>query len=317
MEAVEVHGLGKTFGAIRALDDVTFSIEAGQVLGLLGRNGSDKTTTVRILATLTLPSEGDARVCGFDVLANRNEVRRRIGVTMQAAALDPDMTGREHLELIAGAWGAGHATRDRAEQLLAELGLAAAADRVIATYSGGMRRRVDLAAALVNEPEVLFLDEPTTGLDAQSRRALWERVRQLRDSGTAVLLTTQYLEEADVFADQLAILDGGRIVAAGTPSGVKERHSSTVVRLRPARPAHLGAAGLTAYAEPGGWVRFEVESPAGALALVERMRAAGAEVAELSIAPPTLEEAFLALTGATTLEPPAIEPFPVTTGAAR
>jgi ABC-2 type transport system ATP-binding protein len=221
--AIEVEDLAKTYAnGVEALRGVSFRVSPGEVLAYLGRNGQGKTTTVRILATLTAPTAGVARVAGHDVVRESHAVRSRIGVTMQAAALDPEMTGREHLEFVTGLWGRPpHEVRTIAADLLEAFSLVAAADRQIQTYSGGMKRRLDLAGALVNRPRVLFLDEPTTGLDAQSRRALWSRVRELREDGTAVLLTTQYLEEADALADRVAVIEAGRIVAADAPTALK------------------------------------------------------------------------------------------------
>lgn len=315
MNAIEVDNLEKHYREVHALRGITLAVNAGTVLGLLGRNGSGKTTTVRILATLTLPTAGTATVDRFDVATHPHEVRRRIGVTMQAAALDPEMTAREHLELVCGAWNPKRSTaRDQAASLLADFGLTDAADRVIATYSGGMRRRLDIAGALANQPMVLFLDEPTTGLDAQSRRALWQRVRDLRDAGTTVLLTTQYLEEADTLADHLAILDRGHIVADGTPADIKQRHSRTVVRARFDTTASPGRFNGTA-PDADGWVQAEVDTPTDALALLDEARRAGIALAEVAIAPPTLEDAFLTVTG-TAIEPTELPaPAPILTGA--
>jgi ABC-2 type transport system ATP-binding protein len=223
MEAIQAQELSKTYaGGAAALRGVSFSVSAGEIFAYLGRNGQGKTTTVRILATLTAATGGHASVAGHDVAAAPGAVRRSIGVTMQAAALDGEMTGREHLVFLGRLWGMGRAVAvDRAAELIAWFELKDAADRPIGTYSGGMRRRVDLAGALVARPSVLFLDEPTTGLDVQSRRALWAQVRAFRDAGTTVFLTTQYLEEADVLADRVAIIEGGRIVAIDSPASLK------------------------------------------------------------------------------------------------
>ena len=232
MEAgIEVTDLTKTFGnGVEAIRGVSFAVRAGEVFAYLGRNGQGKTTTVRILATLTEATGGRAFVAGHDVSREPHGVRRAIGVTMQSAALDPDMSGREHLQFIAGLWGRPReSARDAAAELLDEFTLTDAADRQIRTYSGGMKRRLDLAGALLNEPSVLFLDEPTTGLDAQSRRALWDRVRTLRDEGTAVFLTTQYLEEADVLADRVAIIEKGRLVTIDTTEGLKRQTGSATL----------------------------------------------------------------------------------------
>src|SRR3954468_14266110 len=224
-DAVTVDGLTKRYGDHEALAGVSFSLPHGRTLAYLGRNGSGKSTTVRILSGLTRATSGRAIVAGHDVTVDPASARASIGVTLQDAALDPEMTGREHVELIARAWGARRAAAkaSAAEQLDA-YGLSDAADRVIAAYSGGMRRRLDLAGALLHEPRVLFLVEPSTGLDAQSRLAVWQRVRALRDAGTAVLLTTQYIEEAEQLADEVVILDGGSVAVAGSPAALKDQH---------------------------------------------------------------------------------------------
>ena len=303
--AITASGLARLYGTdVWALRDASFEVGYGNVFALLGPNGSGKTTTVRILTTLSSATSGSARVAGFDVTSDAPAVRHSIGVTMQAAALDPEMTGREHLELICGAWGDRRArARDHAAELLSDFGLTEAAGRLIATYSGGMKRRLDVAGALANSPQVLFLDEPTTGLDAQSRRALWERVRALRLDGAAVFLTTQYLEEADQLADIVAVLDGGQIIAQGTPQDLKARHSATTVRLRTSHPGPT-AASISVLApaagaittEHGGWVRADLASPAAALDLIRQLRP-GAGLTGISIVPASLEDAYLALTG--------------------
>src|SRR4051794_6881132 len=231
--AIEARALRRTFkGGIEAVRDIDLTIEAGEVFGFLGPNGAGKTTTVRMLCTLLPPTAGDARVAGVDVLAEPAEVRRRIGVALQEIGLDPVQTGRELLELQCGLYGiTGRNGRTRAEELLELVGLTEAADRRIKTYSGGMKRRLDLASALVHEPEVLFLDEPTTGLDPASRLTVWEEVRRINDTGTTVFLTTQYLEEADKLCDRVAIIDAGAIVAEGTPERLKAEMGHDVVRL--------------------------------------------------------------------------------------
>ena len=223
-QAVEVTGLEKSFGGVRVLDQLSFSVARGSVLALLGPNGAGKTTTVRILATLLDADGGEVRVAGFDVATQRHEVRKRISLTGQYATVDALQTGAENLWTIARLAGLGRrASRLRAAELLERFGLQRAADRRVGTYSGGMRRRLDLAASLVPNPELLFLDEPTTGLDPASRIELWNVVGELVASGVTVLLTTQYLEEADRLADRIAVLDGGRIVADGTSEDLKRR----------------------------------------------------------------------------------------------
>jgi ABC-2 type transport system ATP-binding protein len=223
MSAIEVRGLRREFGDdIVAVDGVDLAVAAGEIYAFLGPNGAGKTTTVRMLTTLLRPSGGTATVAGHDVVDDPAAVRRSIGVALQEAALDPLMTGRELIRLQATLHGLPRAEgQRRAEVLLDRVGLDRAADRRVGTYSGGMRRRLDLASALVHEPRVLFLDEPTTGLDPVSRKAIWEEVEKLNREGTTVFLTTQYLEEADMLADRVGIIDDGRIVAEGTPTSLK------------------------------------------------------------------------------------------------
>src|SRR5215204_1556759 len=223
--AVEVHGLVREYkGGIRAVDGLDLAVAAGEIYGFLGPNGAGKTTSVRILTTLLRPTEGTARVAGHDVVSDADAVRRQIGVALQEAAIDPLMTGRELLVMQGALHGlrSGDARR-RAKELLERVGLTQAADRRVGGYSGGMRRRLDLALALVHRPRVLFLDEPTTGLDPTSRGALWREVRALNDDGTTVFLTTQYLEEAEQLADRVGIIAKGRLVAEGTPDALKAR----------------------------------------------------------------------------------------------
>lgn len=219
---IEIEGLTKRFGGERVLDALDLRLVPG-VTALLGRNGAGKTTLVRILATLLAPDSGRARVCGYDVITNAAAVRRRIGVTGQFAAVDGVLTGRENLELVGRLWGLGHRARARADELLERFALDPAADRRAANYSGGMRRRLDLAMTLLTTPAVVFLDEPTTGLDASSRLALWEDIRRLAGGGTIVLLTTQDLDEADALAGRVVVLHGGRVVADDAPGRLKAR----------------------------------------------------------------------------------------------
>ncbi|MDQ3740508.1 MAG: ATP-binding cassette domain-containing protein [Actinomycetota bacterium] len=221
--AIEAEGLEREYkGGLKAVDGIDLAVQPGEVYGFLGPNGAGKTTTVRMLVTLLRPTGGVARVAGFDVAREPHEVRRRIGVALQEAALDQLMTGRELMELQATLHGiAASDVAARADDLIRRVGLSEAKERRVGTYSGGMRRRLDLAMALIHRPEVLFLDEPTTGLDPVSRLTLWEEVRRLRDEGTTVFLTTQYLEEADQLADRVAIISSGRIVAEGTPAALK------------------------------------------------------------------------------------------------
>jgi ABC-2 type transport system ATP-binding protein len=223
--AVTITDLSKSYGDHLALRGVTFNVDYGRVVAYLGRNGSGKSTTVRILCGLTSPSGGAATVAGHDVTTESRAIHEAIGVTLQDTALDPDMTGHEHLELIARAWGHRRsAAANLAGEQLAEFGLADAAHRLIGAYSGGMRRRLDLAGALLHRPKILFLDEPTTGLDAQSRRLIWNQLRELRAGGAAVLVTTQYIEEAEQLADHVVIVDDGAIAAAGTVAQLKAHY---------------------------------------------------------------------------------------------
>lgn len=226
--AIEAIGLEKSYGTTRVLQGVDLRVERGSVFSLLGPNGAGKTTTVRILATLLRPDSGQARVAGFDVVAERHQVRQRISLTGQFAAVDALQTGEENLRLMGRLSGlSGAVARLRARELLRQFDLADAGGRTVGTYSGGMRRRLDLAAGLVGRPEMIFLDEPTTGLDPRSRQAMWEIVKGLAGSGVTVFLTTQYLEEADQLADRIAVIDSGRVVAEGTPTELKQRVAGT------------------------------------------------------------------------------------------
>jgi ABC-2 type transport system ATP-binding protein len=230
--AIEADGLRKAFGQVAALDGLSLQVPAGSVLGLLGPNGSGKTTAISILSTSLRPDAGRATVCGLDVVADARAVRGVIGFAGQFAAVDPNLTGRENLVLIGRLSRVGRKrAKVRADELLDSFGLSGAAGRLARTYSGGMRRRLDVAAALLHRPPVLFLDEPTTGLDPESRGGLWESIRDLVRSGTTVLLTTQYLDEADALADQVAIIESGRVVDAGTPAQLKSRVGTVVFNL--------------------------------------------------------------------------------------
>src|SRR4051794_37424658 len=246
---IEACGLGKAFGGVRVLDDLDLHAQAGEVLALLGPNGAGKTTTVRILSTLLAPDAGTARVAGFDVVRERRAVRAAISLTAQEAAVDGLLTGAENLRLMARLRGA---PRSRAAELLERFDLVEAADRRVATYSGGMRRRLDLAMSLVVRPRVLFLDEPSTGLDPRSRRAVWDAVSALAADGVTVLLTTQYLEEADRLADRIALIDHGRVVAEGTAAELKARVAGETVELFFADAQTLADAGalVDGHADP-------------------------------------------------------------------
>ena len=307
-------------GGIRAVDGIDLRVAEGEIYGFLGPNGAGKSTTVHMLTTLLPPSSGTAWVGGFDIVREGPRVRAAIGAALQEAALDPLLTGREHLRLQAALHGLSRADRrSRGEALLERVGLTLAADRKVRTYSGGMKRRLDLALALVHAPRLLFLDEPTTGLDPQSRSALWQEVGRLaKEEGVTVFLTTQYLEEADVLADRVGIIDHGRIVAEGTPSGLKAEIGRPSVEAVPANPdeRHRLTQLLERFGEPaqgspnGVAVRLET----GTESLVEIVRALDAEgldVSHLQLHAPSLDDVFLAKTGRSlegAAEAPSAEP---------
>ena len=305
--AIETRALRRTFkGGVEAVRGIDLTIAKGEVFGFLGPNGAGKTTTVRILCTLLPPTAGSATVAGVDVVTEAAEVRRRIGVALQEIGLDPVQTGRELLELQCGLYGiTGDAAKKRAEELLELVGLTDAADRRTKTYSGGMKRRLDLASALVHEPDVLFLDEPTTGLDPASRLTVWEEVRRINEAGTTVFLTTQYLEEADQLCDRLAIIDAGTIVAEGAPEQLKAQMGHDVVRLElnGADPVVTKAAigslpGLERVVDEPGALALYVENGAGSIAeIVRRLDRAGVQVGAISVSRPSLDDVFLHATG--------------------
>ncbi|WP_017623553.1 daunorubicin resistance protein DrrA family ABC transporter ATP-binding protein [Nocardiopsis chromatogenes] len=304
-DAIRAEGLVKRFKGTTALDGVDLVARAGAVLGVLGPNGSGKTTTVRILATLLTPDGGHATVAGHDVVREPHEVRRSIGLTGQYAAVDQDLTGTQNLVLIARLLGYPRAgARARAAELLARFSLSDAADRPAKTYSGGMRRRLDLAASLVGRPSLLYLDEPTTGLDPHSRNELWDVVRGLVDDGVTVLLTTQYLEEADQLADDIAVLDHGKVISRGTPDELKGRAGAQVLQVQPLHAGELERVGGIVERVTGNEVRTNertasasVTDPAVMPEVVRRLDEAGISVAELNLRKPSLDEVFLALTG--------------------
>ncbi|MBJ7331902.1 MAG: ATP-binding cassette domain-containing protein [Solirubrobacteraceae bacterium] len=303
---IEVHDLQRSFKAVQAVDGISFAIEPGEIFGFLGPNGAGKSTTVLMLTTLLPPTGGTATVAGFDVATQGADVRRMIGAALQEAALDPLLTGREHMRLQASLQGLGKAERQaRGEELLERVGLTHAADRRVGGYSGGMKRRLDLALALVHEPQILFLDEPTTGLDPQSRTDLWEEVARLaRDQGVTVFLTTQYLEEADLLADRIAIINRGKIVAEGTPDSLKDEIGRPSLEVVPAEPdqrdrlaAVLSEFGPETAARPGAIaVRLEAGAD-GLIQVVRRMDAEGIHLSEFDLHAPTLDDVFLAKTG--------------------
>ena len=307
--AISVTGLGKSFGQARVLDGVDLTVAQGTVFALLGPNGAGKTTIVRILSTLIPPDAGAARVAGHDVLADPDGVRAAIGVTGQFSAVDNLLTGAENLRLMADLrhLGRDHGRR-RVSELLARFELTEAADQPLATYSGGMRRRLDLAMTLVGDPRLIFLDEPTTGLDPRSRRTMWQIIGELVADGVTIFLTTQYLDEADRLADRIAVLDQGQIVAEGTPAELKRRIPGGHVELQfPDFEALREAAALLAVPAPAdSQLALQVPGSDGLAslrALLQRLDDARIEIADLSIHTPDLDDVFFAVTGHSTAEP--------------
>ncbi|WP_380165858.1 ATP-binding cassette domain-containing protein [Jannaschia sp. R86511] len=303
--AIEVRGLRKSYGSTVVLDDVDLTVAAGTVTALLGPNGAGKTTTVHVLSTLLRPDGGSVRVAGYDVVRQQDAVRAAIGLTGQFAAVDGLLTGEENLLLMARLRHLGaRRSRARVAELLEQFDLLDAARTPLATYSGGMKRRLDLAMTLVSTPDVIFLDEPTTGLDPRSRRTMWDIVRDLVADGTTVLLTTQHLEEADALAHRVAVLDGGRLVAEGTPEELKRLVPGGHVRLRFADAPALAAAAavLDGSTRDDADLALTVPSDGGVRALrtlLDRLDTAGLEVDDLSIHTPDLDDVFFALTGRT------------------
>ena len=301
--AIEVHGLRKAYGAKVVLDGVDLVVDAGTVTALLGPNGAGKTTTVHVLSTLVRPDGGTARVAGHDVVREPDALRAVIGLTGQFSAVDTLLTGEENLLLMARLRHLGpQRSRARVAELLEQLDLVEVARKPLAVYSGGLRRRLDLAMTLVTTPDVIFLDEPTTGLDPRSRRTMWEIVRGLVAQGTTVLLTTQYLDEADALADRVAVLDGGRVVAHGSPDELKRRVPGGHLRLRFAEMSALDAATrlLPGSVPDAAELALSVPSDGGVGALrtvLDRLAADDLEVDDLSIHRPDLDDVFFALTG--------------------
>jgi ABC-2 type transport system ATP-binding protein len=306
-QAIETERLVKHFGGTRAVDGIDLTVGRGSVYGLLGPNGAGKTTTIRILATLLKPDAGTARVLGYDVVREGAAVRAKVSLTGQFASVDEDLTGHENLVLVARLLGfSWRAARTRAAELLEAFELADAAGRQVRTYSGGMRRRLDIAASLVATPELLFLDEPTTGLDPRSRNQVWEIVRAIAREGATVLLTTQYLEEADRLADRLAVIDHGRLIAEGTSRELKASIGGNMLHVRLGSPERLQEAeeilgralGAEVYRDEGApTLRARVVTESSVAEALAALAGAGLAVPEMSLGQPTLDEVFLALTG--------------------
>jgi ABC-2 type transport system ATP-binding protein len=314
--AIEASGLVKHFGETRAVDGVDLAVRAGSVYGILGPNGAGKTTAIRMLATLLRPDAGEARVLGHDVVEESGAVRQVVSLTGQLASVDEDLTGRENLVLLGRLLGLGRGpAKARADELLEAFGLAEAATRLVKHYSGGMRRRLDVAASIVVTPQVMFLDEPTTGLDPRSRNQVWAIIRALAAEGTTILLCTQYLDEADQLAEGIAVIDHGKVIAEGTPAQLKASVGSGALRVRLLDPAQRPEAErlLTrelgnAHAEPDpaglSAPCADTDRAAGAVAELAR---SGIGIAEFSLGQPTLDEVFLALTGRPAEEEPAAD----------
>ncbi len=311
MKAIEAHGLTKSFGKTQALAGIDLEVDEGRVLGLLGPNGAGKTTAVRILATLLRPDSGTATVGGFDVVHEARKVRSTIGLTGQYASVDEDLTGTENLVMIARLLGlSGRDARARSIELLAEFDLTDAAKRLVKTYSGGMRRRLDLAASLIGRPSVVFLDEPTTGLDPAKRDDVWGMIRVLVAQGTTVLLTTQYLDEADALANDIVVIDHGRVIAHDTAQGLKRQLGGQTLEVRPASLGDLARVeellaqvGTRAPERPApDLVSVPVADDSALTHVVATLTGEGIGVTELSLRLPSLDEVFYALTGRTTRE---------------
>ncbi len=315
--AVHAEGLVKHFGEVVALDGIDLTVERGQVVGMLGPNGAGKTTTVRILSTLLQPTAGSATVSGYDVVRHPDDVRRAIGLTGQYAAVDEYLTGRENLRMFGDLYHLSPKyVKERSAELLEWFDLSEAADRPAKTYSGGMRRRLDLAASLVAQPSILFLDEPTTGLDPRSRLGLWGVINDLVAQGTTVLLTTQYLEEADQLAQDIVVIDHGRVIAHGTSEQLKDQIGGDRIEVSVVDPALTGEAAAALATVSTGEPLVEdlrVSAPVtgGSTVLVDAIRALdarGVDVSDLVLRRPTLDDVFLSLTGHVAEEETAVEP---------
>lgn len=301
-QAIEVKNLKKSFGALHVLKDITFQAAPGEILALLGPNGAGKTTTINILSTLLLPDSGSAQIAGHNVKTHGDKVRASIGLTGQFAAVDEYLTGRENVEMIGQLYHLPKETiKQKAAQLIKKFDLEDAADRPARTYSGGMKRRLDLAMSLIADPPILFLDEPTTGLDPRSRLALWNMIKELANSGTTVLLTTQYMEEADFLANNIIVIDHGTVIAEGTPSHLKSKAGADTVEISFTKTAELKKAqkslGGTADEEN---LTLSIPSNKGVASLreaLEKLEKTGVKVDTASLRRPTLDDVFLALTG--------------------
>ena len=306
--AIQAEGVRRTFGDVVALDGLDLEVDAGTVFGLLGPNGAGKTTLVRVLATLLRPTAGRARVLGRDVVAEPLAVRRRIGLAGQFAAVDGELTGRENVEMVGRLYRlSGAEARARARDILERFGLADAADRRVSTYSGGMRRRLDLGASLIGRPPVILLDEPTAGLDPRTRQELWSTIDGLRREGTTVLLTTQYLEEADRLAQRIAVVDHGRIAAEGTAAQLKATVGIEMLAVRVADAANaadaaatladLAAGDVPLVDTAAGEIRLAVSDASASAEAVRRLDARGLPIAAVELQQPSLDDVFLTLTG--------------------
>jgi ABC-2 type transport system ATP-binding protein len=320
-QIIEATGLVKHYGEVVALDGLDLAVEEGTILGMLGPNGAGKTTAVSILTTLLQPDAGSARVAGIDVLAQPGKARKLIGLSGQFAAVDEHLTGFENLDMIGRLYHLGRqASRDRSRELLERFDLADAADRPVKTYSGGMRRRLDLAGALVAESPVLFLDEPTTGLDPRSRVDLWEIIRDLVQRGTTLLLTTQYLEEADLLADQILVIDHGSAIARGTATELKDKFGGDRIEVTLANDGQVPRAMEVLHSFAKGEIQRDDRSPrlivpitGGAGVLTDALRALDSEqvaLADVQLRRPTLDDVFLAITGRHAEEPESLQEVP-------
>jgi ABC-2 type transport system ATP-binding protein len=305
--AIETNGLVKVFGETRALDQMDLAIRGGSVYGLLGPNGAGKTTAIRVLTTLLKPNGGSASVLGLDVVRDAAAVRQKVSLTGQYASVDEDLTGHENLVLVSRLLGMSWAdARARATELLSAFNLTEAADRQVRTFSGGMRRRIDIAASLVTRPEILFLDEPTTGLDPRSRNQVWDLVRQIAGEGTTVLLTTQYLEEADRLAERMAVIDHGRVIAEGTSHELKASIGGNALRFQLVNPAQRAEAqtlvtnllgdGVLPNTDPTA-LSIKVSDASRAAEVLSALSQAKIELTDFSLGSPSLDDVFFALTG--------------------